>query len=180
MNTPLVIALVVALLVVAGVWWYTQRQRTLQLRTHFGPEYDRLARSTGRHGAETELLERTDRVRRLTLRPLPADERVRYTDRWRAVQARFVDDPGAAVLEGDALVEEVMRQRGYPVGDFERQAADVSVDHPRVVSEYRAAHAIADRQRDGRAATEDLRAALIHYRALFDDLLDAPAREPRR
>jgi hypothetical protein len=180
MNTPLVIAFVVVLLVIAFAWWYTQRQRTMQLRTHFGPEYDRLSRTAGRHGAETELLERTHRVRELALRPLPEDARMRYADRWRVVQGRFVDDPGAAVLAADALVEEVMRDRGYPVGDFERQAADVSVDHPRVVSEYRAAHDIADRHRSGRAQTEDLRAALIHYRTLFDDLLDAPVTRKER
>jgi len=180
MNTPLAILLiVVAALIVGFAWWYTQRNRSLQLRTHFGPEYDRLARTAGRHGAETELLDRAHRVRRLTIRPLTADERAREADRWRACQARFVDDPGEAVLEADALVADVMRQRGYPVGDFERQAADVSVDHPRVVTEYRAAHDIADRHRNGRAATEDLRAALIHYRTLFDDLLEQPAREAR-
>jgi len=173
MSTTVAVIVVVALIVIGLAVWYVNRQRSLQLRTHFGPEYDRLARSSSPRAAEATLVERTHRVHKLPIRPLRPDERENYATRWRACQARFVDDPGGAVLEADTLVAEVMRARGYPVGDFERQAADVSVDHPRVVANYRTAHEIAIRQQGGRAGTEDLRNAVIHYRALFDDLLDA-------
>ncbi len=183
MSPIAAIVIVVAILVIGFlVWATTRRQRSRQLRSRFGPEYDRLVRQRGgTRRAEDELQRRTERVRRLSIRPLRPEERERYAGLWRKKQARFVDDPAAAVLDADTLVEEVMRVRGYPVGDFERQAADLSVDHPRVVENYRAAHGIAARQREGHASTEDLRQAMIHYRALFDELLErAPAAEEGR
>jgi len=178
MNNPVLVVLVIALIVVIGVaiWLYMQKRRTETLRSDFGPEYDRAVHEHhDRRAAERELEERRERVEQLHIQPLPAAERDRFAERWRSVQAQFVDDPNDATTEVDHLVGEVMQARGYPVGDFEQRAADVSVNHPRVVEHYRAAHAIALRnQRDG-AETEDLRQAMVHYRALFEDLLEADA-----
>ena len=176
MQEQLVPILVVALIVVIGVavWLYTQKKKTEQLRGSFGPEYERAVRETGdRREAEAELEERRERVEKLKIRSLEPREREQFAERWRSAQAQFVDDPAGAITEADRLVGEVMRVRGYPVGDFEQRAADVSVDHPTVVEHYRAAHAIAQRNENGSAETEDLRQAMIHYRALFEDLLEA-------
>src|SRR6186713_1179168 len=176
MNTPVVIVLVVAILALIGVatWLYLQKRRSDGLRTSFGPEYDRARREhPDQRSAERSLEERKERVEQLHIRSLSSDERDQFVERWRSAQAQFVDDPAGATRVADALIGEIMQARGYPVGDFEQRAADVSVDHPRVVQNYRVAHDIAVRQQRGDASTEDLRVAMVHYRALFDDLLDS-------
>jgi hypothetical protein len=156
-----------------------RRQHTAHLRRHYGPEYDRLVDEKGRRSrAEAELDERSKRVERLTIRPLSPDRRDRYNERWKQQQARFVDEPKAAIEDADHLVEEVMTERGYPVGEFEQRVADISVDHPRVVQNYRAAHDIAMRERTGQATTEDLRRAMLYYRDLFMDLLEDSSVNP--
>jgi hypothetical protein len=167
----LVVAVIVTAIVVAGVILFVMRRRSVRLRRHFGREYDRAVKARGRREAERELESREERVRSLDIRALRREEQDHFAGQWRAVQARFVDDPGRAVGEADELVGELMRTRGYPVGDFEQRAADISVDHPRVVENYRVAHGIAIRHGRGEANTEDLRKAMVHYRALFEELL---------
>ncbi len=170
----LLIIVIVVLLAVVGVLAMRQK-RSAQLREGFGPEYDRVVEERGDQGsAEAELRERQQRRSKYDIRPLGATARDRYSERWRATQAQFVDQPASALAEADELLNEVMRERGYPVEDFERQADDVSVDHPEVVEHYRSAHAIKDRKR---ASTEDLRQALVHYRALFNELLEPASRD---
>jgi hypothetical protein len=178
MNQSTMIMLAIGLAVILVVAWLIYRQRhSRRLRSQFGPEYDRMVLVKGSpRGAEAELDRRSRRVRRLAIRPLPQDAVSRYEQRWNAQQARFVDEPREAVAEADHLVEEVMKERGYPMADFEQRAADISVDHPRVVENYRAAHQIALREQQGRANTEDLRNAMICYRELFRDLLEDPLR----
>jgi len=171
--TLIIVAVVIIAILVAAVWWYSMRQRSAKLQEKFGPEYERTVAEKGdTRKAEDELTDRQKRVSKLEIKPLAADERRRFNDEWRAVQARFVDDPSAAVRDADTLVGRVMEARGYPVGDFEQRAADVSVDHPTVLEHYRAAHAVALRHAQGQASTEDLRQAMVNYRALFDELLD--------
>ena len=180
LDPRIVIGVLVALAVIAIAFVLTQKRRTDELRGKFGPEYDRLVRQTGdARNAERELGDRVHRVKELHIKPLSAEYRNRFADAWRSDQARFVDDPKGAVVEADRLVADLMQARGYPVGDFEQRAADVSVDHPHVVQNYRAAHDIAVRERRGEASTEDLRVAMVHYRALFEDLLDSVEAEPR-
>jgi len=148
------------------------------LRKRFGPEYDRVISERGdARQAESELAARQKRVDTFDIRPLEAAERDHFIDAWRATQARFVDAPAEAINDADRLVSEVMQARGYPVGDFDQRAADVSVDHPIVVENYRAARAIAVANQRGDASTEDLRQAIVHYRALFEDLLETRERE---
>jgi len=173
----MVVAAVIVLGAIVIVSLMARRRHSAHLRDQFGPEYDRTVHEKGsRRRAERELSARDHRVKQLSIRPLAPSERSRYTELWHAQQARFVDNPEAAVTDADHLVEEVMRVRGYPVGEFEQNAADISVDHPQVVEEYRAGHDIAVRHRDGRASTEDLRHAMLHYRRLFEDLLrEGPA-----
>jgi FtsZ-interacting cell division protein ZipA len=166
-----VIAIAIVIIIAGALWSAQQRKRSTDLRRRFGPEYEREVRSHGRREAEAELESRERRVEALDIRPLSREDRESYSGEWRIVQARFVDDPSGAIREADVLVGEVMRARGYPVGDFEQRAADVSVDHPHVVQNYRAAHDIALRQRGGTGNTEELRKAMVHYRALFEDLL---------
>ena len=187
MNTNTTYALIlVGVLIVALVavfaWAQIQRKRkqqSLNLRQRFGPEYDRTVNELGNRGkAEAELEARTKRVARLDIVPLAAGEAARFKEAWNAVQARFVDDPKAAVVKADRLVYELMAKRGYPMGDFEERAADISVDHPGVVSNYRAARAIALADESGQADTELLRRAVVHYRALFDELLVVREAEP--
>jgi hypothetical protein len=183
MNQNLLIVaavVIVAALIVAAVL-ISRRRRSDHLKDRFGPEYDRAVEAKGDRGkAEADLAEREKRVEKLTLRPLQSAERQDFIARWTDVQARFVDDPARAVAFADALLGEVMKARGYPVSDFEQRAVDISVDHPKVVEHYRRAHDIAVRHARGEAGTEDLRQAMIDYRALFDDLVaeQAPAREP--
>lgn len=165
------IIVIVVLLAVVGALAYRQR-RSAQLREGFGPEYDRVVEERGdQRQAEAELRERRDRRRSYDIRPLEPAARDRYAERWKATQSQFVDHPASALADADALVAEVMRERGYPVEDFEQQAADVSVDHPGVVEHYRHAHGIYESNAQQRASTEDLRQALVHYRALFAELL---------
>ena len=177
MDTGVILAIaVIAVLavIVVGVWSSMQRSRSKHLQEQFGTEYEHtLATSDSRREAEKELATRKARVEKLHIRELEPAERDRYADAWRSTQARFVDDPVGAVDEADELVQRVMNDRGYPTTDFEQQAADVSVDHPDVVSNYRAAHQIADASERQEATTEDLRQAMVHYRALFADLLGA-------
>jgi len=173
--TLIIVAVVIIAILIAAAWWYSMRQRSEKLRERFGPEYERTVAEKGdTRKAEDELTDRQKRVSKLEIRPLAADERRRFNDEWRAVQARFVDDPSTAVGDADALVGRVMEARGYPVGDFEQRAADVSVDHPTVLEHYRAAHAVALRHAQGQASTEDLRQAMVNYRALFAELLEEP------
>ncbi|UFS72071.1 hypothetical protein LPW11_07725 [Geomonas sp. RF6] len=170
----IIAVLAVALIAVVGFLIY-QRRRSQQLQDRFGPEYERTLRETGdKARAEAELEQRRKRVDRLTIRPLTREDAIRYNDAWKAVQTRFVDDPKGAVTEADQLLGEVMSKRGYPVGDFEQRADDISVSHPRVVEHYRAGHSIALRHARGEASTEDLRQAMIHYRELFAALTGRP------
>jgi len=181
MNPILIVVLVIVVAVVAATaWWYSQKRRSEQLHQRFGPEYERAVDEHGDRGrAEAALEDRKERVEQLHLRPLSADQRDRFGPEWRHLQARFVDVPEEAVKQADSLVAEVMAARGYPTGDFEQRVADVSVDHPQVVEHYRAAHAIALRMKEGgQANTEDLRQAMVHYRALFEDLLETDKPEP--
>ena len=171
---------VVAVVVVAALWLFARKQRTDRLQNRFGPEYERAVdEAGGQRQAETELVDRERRRDRLDIRPLADESQRRYGERWRAVQADFVDRPGEAVGDADRLVAEVMRERGYPMEDFEQRAADVSVDHPLVVENYRAAHMIVERHDRGDAGTEDLRQAMVHYRSLFDELLGRSASDDR-
>jgi hypothetical protein len=166
-----VVVAVLALLAIAVV--ITQQRRKTALRQRFGTEYDRAVRERGSEREAQALLdERAKRVEKFHIRRLEPAEREEFAVRWRAVQARFVDDPRSAVVEADDTVAALMGARGYPMADFEQRAADLSVDHSRVVDNYRAAHEIAVQHRQGRASTEDLRQAMIYYRSLFEDLLD--------
>jgi|PersoiStandDraft_1058852.scaffolds.fasta_scaffold02987_2 hypothetical protein len=167
---------VVALVAIAAVAWSIYaRRHSERLRNRFGPEYERaLERHGNRRKAEADLAERARRVEKLTLRPLTAEETERFARSWKTVQSHFVDNPTAAVSESNALIKELMQARGYPVGDFEERAADLSVEHAEVVTHYRAARDIALGNEKGKATTEDLRQAVVHYRALFQELLDQP------
>ncbi len=169
----IVIAIAAVVVLALVVWSALRARRTRTLKEGFGPEYDRtVADAPSKREAESDLLERQKRRDELDVRPLDPAARERYAEEWQATQARFVDDPGGAISEADVLIQRVMRERGYPVEDFEQRAADVSVDHPGVVEHYRAAHAIAQRNERGDAGTEDLRQAMVHYRALFENLLE--------
>jgi hypothetical protein len=149
------------------------RRRSMQLRSRFGPEYERTVQEVGdRRRAEHDLERRANRVERLHIHPLSMAEHDRYVAAWKADQARFVDDPAGAVTEADRLVQDVMKARGYPVADFDQRVEDISVDHPHLVQNYRAARELAARHRRGEATTEDLRRALVFYRGLFDELLE--------
>ena len=176
-TTELALIIGLALIVVAGIvaWLVLRKRRTERLRAQFGAEYDRAVKEDGsRRHAEAGLKERTERVESLNIRPLAHGDRARFVESWSRIQARFVDGPGGAVTEADQLLRDVMSTRGYPVSDFEQRAADISVDHPLVIENYRTAHAIAVRQTQGKANTEDLRQAMIHYRTLFEELVSNP------
>jgi hypothetical protein len=165
----------VALLVILGIVMAMRRRHTARLQGTFGNEYQRAVAEHGRTKAERDLLERQHRFERASLRDLSVEDRARYTDLWKSTQARFVDSPVAAVAEADQLVSEVMRMRGYPAGDFEQRVADVAIGHPTLVDHYRSACTIADHSRGGKRDTEELRQALVHYRALFEELLEPGA-----
>lgn len=168
-----IVIIVAAIVLVAGAWAAVQSRRRAQLKEGFGPEYDRTVEEAGsRRQAESELQDRQKRREELDIQPLTPAARDRYLDQWRDTQARFVDDPGSAVGDADRLVQDVMRERGYPTDDFEQRAADISVDHPRLVENYRTAHAIADSHERGEAGTEELRQSIVHYRSLFEELLE--------
>jgi ABC-type nickel/cobalt efflux system permease component RcnA len=172
----LIIVLIASVLLLALVGWLVWRaQKRRELKMLFGPEYQRAVEAAGdRRKAEAELEGRRRRVEKFGVHPLPEGDRLRYAEAWRSVQVHFVDDPRRAVNEADGLVGEVMNARGYPMAEFEQRAADVSVDHPHVVTHYRAAHQVAMRDGSAPASTEELRTALLHYRALFQDLLEVP------
>jgi hypothetical protein len=170
--------IVVVVVVVAGIaiWRSVRKRRTERLRTQFGgAEYNRTLKEGGsQRKAEAALDERKERVAGMHIRPLSAGDRARFVESWGKIQARFVDGPGAAVTDADRLLGDVMSTRGYPVSEFEQRAADISVDHPLVLENYRAAHEIALRQAKGQASTEDLRQAMIHFRTLFEELVSEP------
>jgi hypothetical protein len=170
----------VALLVVAILASRHSRNQKLRIRERFGPEYDRAIEQLGNERrAERELAARERRVQKLHINELYEAHRVQFASDWAHAQTRFVDNPSAAVREADELIKTVMRARGYPVEDFERRVEDLSVDHASVVDHYRAARALAEANSEGRANTEELRQALVHYRALFADLLEEPRAERR-
>jgi hypothetical protein len=167
--------IIVAILIVIAVALIARRRRSDQLKRHFGPEYDRTVAEQGdTHRAEATLLEREKRLEAFPLHELTPVDREAYAMEWAAVQRRFVDDPAAAVGSADRLISRAMTDRGYPMARFEQRAEDISVSYPAVVENYRAAHDIALRHVDGRATTEELRQAMVHYRSLFEELV-APA-----
>lgn len=167
-----IIIVVVAAIIVAAIVMARRKQKSAQLKEHFGPEYDRALQQHGNPAkAEAVLAEREARVHKFTIRDLPATERAAYAEEWAAVQRRFVDDPSMAVNEADRLVNRVMNSRGYPMADFDQRADDISVNYPGVVQNYRSARDIVARHANGRASTEDLRQAMVYYRSLFDELL---------
>jgi hypothetical protein len=172
----LVCCVIVIAVVAIGATMFGRKRRSEKLRTRFGSaEYDRaLQAGDSRRQAEAGLDKRTDRVEGLRIRPLGSGDRARFVESWSRVQARFVDSPGGAVTEADQLLGDVMSTRGYPMSDFEQRAADISVAYPLVLENYRTAHGIAVRQTSGKASTEELRQAMIHYRTLFDELVAEP------
>jgi hypothetical protein len=169
-----IVIVVAAIVVLAAIAWSVSRsKRTSKLRQGFGPEYDRTVDRVGdRSKAEEDLLERERRHDELQLRPLGPGTRQSFIDDWQATQAAFVDDPTVAVEDADRLIQRAMRERGYPVEDFEERAALISVDHPLVVERYRRAHAVADANSQGAASTENLRQAIQDYRALFVEIVE--------
>jgi hypothetical protein len=178
-----VVLAVLAVAVLVLGWAAMRSRRSKQLQEGFGPEYERVIEETGdKRDAERELRERQDRREELDIRPLGPEARERYAHEWQLVQARFVDEPDAAVRDADRLVQEVMADRGYPVaGDFERRAADVSVDYPDVVENFREGHRLVDAHEAGESGTEPLRQAMVHFRSLFDELLaEEPVHEEAR
>jgi hypothetical protein len=165
-----VIVVALAILVARSA---SRRKRTERMKNHFGPEYDRAVGEAGDPGAaEKELVARERKRQKLDIVALAPESRAKYAEHWRAVQTAFVDNPSRAVGDADRLVTQVMRERGYPVDDFDQRAADISVDHPNVVEHYRAAHVIHLAQEKGDIGTEAQREAFVHYRALFEKLLD--------
>ena len=171
----IVIAAVVAIAIVAIMVVVTRRRAAL--RRHFGAEYDQLVANDGnRRQADAELRERVDERRHLDIKPLSSASRQAYEDEWRRVQGEFVDTPRVALSQADALISRIMRDRGYPVDDFEHQAAIVSVDHPDVVRDYRSGHGVYMASAgSAKVSTEDLRQGFVHYRSLFDELLEERA-----
>lgn len=173
----LIAVAVVAVLAVV-VWQALSYRRTSRLQQQFGPEYNRVVNeSDSKRDAEADLQTREERRRRLEIKPLSKAARNRYVQNWFDVQAQFVDDPRRAVAAADMLIQSVMAERGYPVEDFDQRAADVSVDHPQVVENYREGHQLAQASAEGGSSTEDLRQAMRHYRALFDELVESAADE---
>ena len=175
----LIVAAIVVLVVVGVV--LAANRRSTKLRQQFGPEYERtMEEREGRRAAERDLRSRQKQREQLNIHPLPEPARARYAEQWRELQERFIDQPSSAVLEADALVRQVMNEEGYPVDDFSQQAELVSVDHPRVVENYRIAHNVYERTQNQQASTEDMRTALLSYRSLFDELLHADPTDGRR
>jgi hypothetical protein len=171
-NTIIFAILLIAVVVAVIAWVTVQRQRSLRLKRRFGPEYDStVSRLRSRSKAEAELLQREQRVAGLKIVPLNSADAFRFSQAWNTLQGRFIDSPKGVVAEADNLVRELMAKRGYPMGDFDHMAADLSVDHPSVIATYRAAQTIAARDARGEADTEELRQAVIYYRTLFDELL---------
>lgn len=175
MSTTVVVLLcILAVLIIAAVaWWFITWRRRQQLQDRFGPEYDRVVSNRdSKREAERELTARAERHDQMDIRPLTQASRERFQAEWRTAQARFVDEPSVALAKADVLVQEAMTERGYPVGDFSQRTADLSVEHADVLDHYRAAHRIANASENGDATTEDMRQAMVHYRALFGALLD--------
>jgi len=172
-GTAILAIIVIAIVIIGAAAVYVhQFSRTKRLRQRFGPEYDRTLKQTrDRREAEAKLQRLEKRVERLRIHPLEPTERARFEEAWRGIQARFVDNPKGALIDADRLIGDVMSAEGYPVLDFQQRAADISVDHPNVAESYREGHRIALLHAQGRASTEDLRQAMIHYRTLFDDLV---------
>lgn len=169
----IVIAVVAAIVLLGVVLNAARARRTRALQERFGGEYDRtVEQAGGRRGAERELREREKRHEELDIRPLSPEARDRYVRRWQSTQTRFVDDPKGAVVEADLLVQQVMKERGYPTDDFDQRVGEISVAHPQVVEKYRTATGIARASERGEASTEDLRQSVRHYRALFAELLE--------
>jgi hypothetical protein len=165
----MVVAVILLLAAAIAIWAFARKRRTQRLKAQYGSaEYSRTVKAGGNR----------PRVERLNIRPLAPADRARFVESWARVQARFVDGPGGAVTEADQLLGDVMSTRGYPMSDFEQRVADISVDHPLVLDNYRAAHQGAMRQTRGEASTEDLRKAMIHFRTLFEELIREP--EPAR
>ena len=178
-------AIGVLITLITIIWLSLRSRRTKELKSRFGPEYRRVARAEGDASqAEHVLLQREKRVHQLDIKPLTETQKNEFADAWEHAQAEFVDDPTAAVSHADVLVQEVMNVRGYPVSDFDQRVADVSVDHPAVAQNYRLAHEIAERNEQEEVRMEKLREAMLHYRALFADLLHdgglSPVRQVRR
>jgi hypothetical protein len=175
-TSTIVVAIVIVVVVVAAaIILIIRNQRSKRLRTRFGPEYSRAIEETGsKSQAEAKLEKLERRVERFDLRPLSPVARANFVAAWQKIQARFVDDPKGALTEADKLIQGVMAARGYPVTDFDQRAADISVNHPLIVEHYRAGHEIAVQHSKGRASTEDMRQAMIHYRTLFAELADEP------
>jgi hypothetical protein len=172
---------VVLALVALAAYFLIRKRQSDRLAQRFGDEYELAVRQHGsRAKAEAELRQREARVGQLHIVPLAPGEGARFSSAWNKVQAEFVDNPAGAVTQADQLVRELMQKRGYPMSDFEHRAADISVDHPAVVRNYRAAQAIHARTLSGEVETEELRKAVVHYRALFDELLEVSMEEPRR
>jgi hypothetical protein len=172
-----VIVLVVIIAIVVAIAVQQRRKKTEHLRSRFGTEYDRTVLERGsERNAQAALAAREERVNTLPIRDLAPVERERFLTDWQVVQSRFVDHPRGSVIEADELVASLMNARGYPVSDFEQRAADISVNHPRVVENYRSAHAIAQRLAGNEASTEEMRTAMLQYRALFDELLQVNVR----
>jgi hypothetical protein len=179
-NTIIFAVLLIVLAFAVVAWLIIQRQRSLSLKRRFGPEYDLAVSKFGsRSKAEADLSSREKRVAAMRIVPLTATDAARFSQAWSSLQGRFVDNPKGVVAEADHLVRELMERRGYPMGDFERLAADISVGHPTVVTTYRAAQTIASRDARGEADTEELRKAVVHYRTLFDELLGVAPVEAR-
>ena len=182
MDTNLIlIGVVILVLLAAAIWLQMRKKESQTLEKRFGPEYDRAVEELGsRPKAEAELKARQKRVEQLHIAPLAPAEARRFSESWRVLQGRFVDNPKEVLVDADLLVRELMQKRGYPMGDFDRRAADISVDHPAVVEHYRAAHDIALRDRHGDVDTEGMRQAVIHLRALFAELLEVEEPQPAR
>jgi hypothetical protein len=176
-----VIAVVLVLVLIGAILGlvFSRRNRSEKLQKRFGAEYDHTVQSLGSEKkAQAELDERRKHVNALNIRELSASERERYLVDWTAVQSKFVDEPGKAIVDADRLIMEVMQLRAYPVADFDQRAADLSVNYPDLVSNYRAARLIALKNEHQQADTEELRQAMIHYRSLFEELLGTEAVVP--
>ncbi len=181
-TTLLVVIALVVVVAIVLITLMQRRQKSEKLKERFGPEYEHAVDEYqgDKERAEEELIARQKRVEKLNIHPLSVEESRRFSDEWRVVQARFVDNPSGAIVDADQLVKQVMETRGYPMGDFEQQAADISVDHAAVVTHYRAARDIVLENRNGKTNTEKLRQAMVHYRALFEDLLAGADQSPER
>ena len=171
---------VVVLLLVLGIWAYWSRRQRVNLRERFGPEYERTVEAVGAARADAILRERAERVSHFNLHKLTHEQATAFAREWRRIQSRFVDDPDGAVGEADQLVTQVMAARGYPLEEFDRRAADLSVDHPVVVQNYRTARELATRRQRGEAGTEEMRQAVVNYRALVDELMEVDAHGAHR